>query len=85
MSNRLLRDGFRALIDKQPDLRVIGSTGGNRDTLDRERNLKPHMEILTSLVPASAHRTAFLLPFLRRIKYSFILLADSFDGCMRYT
>jgi len=44
--NRILRDGIKSLIDKQPDLRVVGSTGGNRDTLDRVRDLKPHIVLV---------------------------------------
>ncbi|HSQ76742.1 MAG TPA: response regulator transcription factor [Bacteroidota bacterium] len=44
--NRILRDGIKALIDKQSDLRVIGSTGGNHDTLDRARDLKPHVVLV---------------------------------------
>jgi DNA-binding NarL/FixJ family response regulator len=44
--NRILRDGIKALIDKQPDLRVVGATGGNHDTLDQARNLKPHIVLL---------------------------------------
>jgi len=44
--NRILRDGIKALIDKQSDLRVVGSTGGNNDTLEQTRNLKPHVVLL---------------------------------------
>jgi len=44
--NRILRDGIKSLIDKQPDLRVVGSTGGNHDTLEQARNLKPHIVLL---------------------------------------
>jgi len=44
--NRILRDGIKALIDKQSDLKVVGSTGGNHDTLEQARNLKPHIVLL---------------------------------------
>ncbi len=44
--NRILRDGIKSLIDKQPDLRVVGSTVGNHDTLEQARNLKPHIVLL---------------------------------------
>jgi len=44
--NRILRDGIKALIDKQSDLRVVGSTGGNHDTLEKTRDLKPHVVLL---------------------------------------
>ena len=44
--NRILRDGIKALIDKQSDLRVIGSTAGNHGTLDRVRDLKPHVVLV---------------------------------------
>lgn len=44
--NRILRDGIKALVDKQSDLRVVGSSGGNHDTLEQARNLKPHVVLL---------------------------------------
>ena len=44
--NRILRDGIKALIDKQSDLRVVGSTGGNHDTLEKTRKLKPHIVLV---------------------------------------
>jgi DNA-binding NarL/FixJ family response regulator len=44
--NRILRDGIKALIDEQSDLRVVGSSGGNHDTLEQTRNLKPHVVLL---------------------------------------
>jgi len=44
--NRLLRDGIKAIIDKQADLRVVAVTAGNRDTLLQARTLKPQMVLM---------------------------------------
>ncbi len=44
--NRFLRDGVRALINKQPDLKVVGATGGNHNTLDQVRRLKPQVVLI---------------------------------------
>ena len=44
--NRILRDGIKTLIDEQSDLRVVGSSGGNHDTLEQTRKLKPHVVLL---------------------------------------
>lgn len=44
--NRILRDGLKAVLDKQPDLRVVGSTSGNHDTMEQALKLKPHIVLL---------------------------------------
>jgi DNA-binding NarL/FixJ family response regulator len=44
--NRLLRDGITAIINKQADLRVVGSTAGNHDTLVKALALKPQIVLM---------------------------------------
>jgi DNA-binding NarL/FixJ family response regulator len=44
--NRILRDGIKALINGQPDLKIVAATEGNHDTLLKARNLKPHVVLL---------------------------------------
>ena len=44
--NRLLRDGIRAIIDKQADLKILAATGGNQDPLLQARTLKPHVVLI---------------------------------------
>jgi len=41
--NRILRDGIKALINKQEDLKVVAATAGNHDTLIQARILKPQV------------------------------------------
>ena len=44
--NRILRDGIKAMINKQADLRVVAATGGNHDTLQQVRTSKPHVVLI---------------------------------------
>ena len=44
--NRLLREGIRALIDAQPDLRVATASQGDHDTLQQARRLKIQVVLL---------------------------------------
>ncbi len=44
--NRLLRDGIKALINAQPDLKIAATSEGNRDTLLKARNLKPQVVLM---------------------------------------
>ena len=44
--NRMLRDGIRALINKQADLKVVAATGGNHDTLLQARTSMPHVVLI---------------------------------------
>jgi DNA-binding NarL/FixJ family response regulator len=44
--NSILRDGIKALIDAQPDLKVVAASAGNRDTLEQARNLKPQLVLM---------------------------------------
>jgi DNA-binding NarL/FixJ family response regulator len=44
--NRILRDGIKAMLNKQADLRVVAATGGNHDTLLQVRTSKPHVVLI---------------------------------------
>jgi DNA-binding NarL/FixJ family response regulator len=44
--NRLLRDGIKAIINKQEDLKIVAATGGNHDTLERIATLKPQVVLM---------------------------------------
>jgi DNA-binding NarL/FixJ family response regulator len=44
--NRLLRDGIRAILSKEPEFKVVGATAGNHDTLDQARKLKPEVILI---------------------------------------
>ena len=44
--NRILRDGIKAIINEQADLRIVPASGGNHDALSRARSLKPHVVLI---------------------------------------
>ena len=44
--NRLLRDGMKAILNAAADIRVVGATAGNSDTLLKARTLKPHVILM---------------------------------------
>lgn len=44
--NRILRDGIKAMINAQPDLKVVAASGGNHDTLLQARTTKPHVVLI---------------------------------------
>ena len=44
--NRIIRDGIRAIINKQVDLKTVGALEGNRDTILQVRKLKPHVVLI---------------------------------------
>jgi DNA-binding NarL/FixJ family response regulator len=44
--NRILRDGIKAIINKQADLKIVAATEGNHDTLSKVRSLKPQVILI---------------------------------------
>ena len=44
--NRILRDGIKALINAQADLKVVATSGGSHDTLMQARTTKPHVVLM---------------------------------------
>ena len=44
--NRILRDGIKAMLNKQADLRVVAATGGSHDTILQVRTSKPHVVLI---------------------------------------
>jgi two-component system nitrate/nitrite response regulator NarL len=45
-NNRILRDGIKAIINKQADLKIVAASGANHDTLLRARRLKPQVVLI---------------------------------------
>ena len=41
-----MRDGIKAVIDAQTDLKIVGTSGGNHDTLLQARSLKPQVILI---------------------------------------
>jgi len=44
--NRVLRDGIKAIINTQADLKVVAATAGNHGTLLKARTLKPQVILM---------------------------------------
>jgi len=44
--NRILRDGIKAIINDQPDLKIVAASERNHDTLMQARRLKPHVVLI---------------------------------------
>ena len=44
--NRILRDGIKAIINREKDLQIVASSAGNQDTLLQARRIKPHMVLI---------------------------------------
>ena len=44
--NRILRDGIKAIINKQADLRIVSATVGNHETLLKAQKLKPDVVLI---------------------------------------
>jgi len=44
--DRILREGIKAIINKEADLKIVAATGGNHDTLMQARMLKPQVVLI---------------------------------------
>ena len=44
--NRILRDGIKAILSKQADLKVVAASGGNHDALLQARKLRPQVVLI---------------------------------------
>jgi two-component system NarL family response regulator len=44
--NRLLREGITAMINGQPDMKVVAALGGNENTLLKARTVKPQVILI---------------------------------------
>ena len=47
----LVRDGFRSIIEREPDLEVVGEAGDGRAALDRARRLAPDVVLMDIRMP----------------------------------
>jgi DNA-binding NarL/FixJ family response regulator len=44
--NRLLREGITATINREPDMKVVASSGGGNDAQMKVRTLRPHVVLM---------------------------------------
>lgn len=44
--NRILRDGIKAIINREEDLRIVAATAGNHETLRQARTLRPQVVLI---------------------------------------
>jgi len=49
--HRLVRDGFRVLLETQPDLKVIGEAGDGRETVKQVLKLNPDIVLMDIGMP----------------------------------
>lgn len=61
----VLRAGLRLLLDKQPDLKVVGEAGDGREALVLAQTLKPDLILLDLTMPGLSGMDA--LPVLRKL------------------
>lgn len=47
----VLRQGLRGLLEREPDLTVIGEAGDGREALDRVRDLRPDVLVVDLMMP----------------------------------
>ena len=61
--NRLLRDGITAMVEEQPDMRIVASSG-NSDALQKTKSLKPEVVLLD--LGLRGHSSLHLLRLVRK-------------------
>ena len=49
--HRIVREGLRTLLDKEPDIEVVGEAEDGRSTLELARKLKPQVVIMDITMP----------------------------------
>jgi DNA-binding NarL/FixJ family response regulator len=47
----MVRDGFAALLDAQPDIEVVGKAENGRHAVERARRLRPHVVLMDVRMP----------------------------------
>ena len=47
----IVRQGLRALLESQPDLRVVGETGDGLEALDLAERLRPDVMVIDLMMP----------------------------------
>jgi len=49
--HQILREGLRSLLDKEPDIEVVGEAEDGRSTLELTKNLRPHVVVMDITMP----------------------------------
>lgn len=44
--HELMRDGLRSVLEREPDLEVVGEAGSGREAVERVRELKPNLVLM---------------------------------------
>ena len=47
----LVRDGFRSIIDREPDLHVVGEAADGVEAVDLAARLRPHVVLMDIRMP----------------------------------
>jgi DNA-binding NarL/FixJ family response regulator len=49
--HRIVREGLRTLLDKEPDIEVVGEAEDGRSTVELTKNLRPHVVVMDVTMP----------------------------------
>ena len=49
--HRIVREGLRTLLDKEPDIEVVGEAEDGRSTIELTKNLRPHVVVMDITMP----------------------------------
>jgi two-component system response regulator NreC len=52
-NNQIMRQGLKALLEKEPDMKVVAETGGGEVTVRMVRELRPEVVIMDVKMPIS--------------------------------
>jgi DNA-binding NarL/FixJ family response regulator len=77
----LVRNGIRAMLESEPDIRVVGEAGNGSEALERAKNLKPDILVLDIRMPemTGLEAAAKLRDFAPATKAVILSMHDSED------
>ena len=76
--HRLVRLGFRRLLDDEPDISVVGEAGNGIEAIDLAAALRPHVIVLDMAMPQLSGLQA-ISEILRRSPDTKILALSMYD------